>query len=96
MVDCVFNVDDMSRSLSRDGEREFEDGERGFDCGCTRRLGGRLEVCEEAQSLIGDAGGDEFVSVDVARVHCPRYWTRRCWQSATLDNKKCKKNIKIS
>jgi hypothetical protein len=56
-------MDDMSRSLSRDGEREFEDSERGFDCGCTRRLGGRLEVREEAWPLIGDAGGDEFGGV---------------------------------
>lgn len=46
----------MSRSLSRDGEREF-------GCGCTRRLGGRLEVREEARPLIGDAGGDEFGGV---------------------------------
>jgi hypothetical protein len=35
MVNCVFNVDDMSQSLSRDGEREFDDGEHRFASGCT-------------------------------------------------------------
>jgi hypothetical protein len=53
-------------------------------------------VKRHGPSLVMQVAMNSGVSVDVARVHCPRYWTRRCWQSATLDNKKCKKNIKIS
>ena len=71
----------MWRSLSGDGEREFHDGGREFNCGCACRLGGLSEVRETARPLIGDAVAmNSGVSADVAHVDRPRYWNPCCWQ----------------
>ena len=42
-------------------------------------------VKRHGPSLVMQVAMNSGVLVDVACVRCPRYRTRRCWQSATLD-----------
>ena len=89
LLDCIFEVDGRCGSWG-DGEHEFHE----HDCGC---LGGISRVCDGAQCLISEAGGNIFgVLVNVVCVGCPCYWNQCCQQQATFINGQCKTNRKTS